>query len=380
MTDHDPFDVLASSAEQYEPAIGDPTAVAERGRRRTARQRALVAGTAAVLMVAGAAVAMLTSADDEPLEVATAPVEVEAPGVPQFVANDAPEWRTVDVDGVVDRAGEPSPVYFRPGDGDGLVIVFGEGRPCLDERSCGDLDDDGPGDLGFVAERGPLGDWPVLFLPDATDDFHLGTRPDAAVPGVDGVQQFVGGSNARLAVEATSELVERPRAIVVAGLGGGGLGAVRHAGTVRDAFPRSGVRVLVDGFVLPLGDQLGSNCLLDAMIRRWGAEWPQPAPTVADVEAAFGHDRRVRTTVIVHRDDPVLRTFLGAVAADCGRSDRTLTLDQYRQALDLLEAELSDAARWDLVRVPSRGHEVLDRAADDPLTQRVHDVLAEQED
>ncbi len=350
----------------------DVSAIHRRARRRRNVRHAAVASIVFVAIAGGVLLAIVAPGQQDDLAVDTADV----PAPPGTVAVFTPEaWQPWEVAGVVDRADRAAPVYRRVGSGDGLVLVLGPSIPCIDHTTCGVERPSLPSDLGFLASRGPLGDEPAVFVPSWNDDLHVGRSTDVSLDGLDSPQQFVGAHNVERVVRAIARdrRTAAPDRIVIAGIGGGGVGAAVHAETLAEAFPGTPIVVLIDGMVVP-GRDTFDECILRTAATAWGATVPGDGVTAAKVQGNLASTTpAARFVVVVHRDDPVLRRLPILPGTGCDPTERRpATIATY---LDAVRAMDADAPRWRIVQIGSTGHSVLDRAADDPVTSRVLETL-----
>ncbi|MGK2930504.1 MAG: hypothetical protein ACSLFO_13115 [Acidimicrobiales bacterium] len=389
MTDHhdpsldDPADPLERigrlAAAVAVPDAPAPTDIHRRAtrRRRTRAGAVAASGIAAASLVVALFAGALTPTGDTVVDTASVP---PAPGpAPAFTTADD-GWTAWMIDGVIDRAGRAAPVYRRTGRGDDLVVVLGPSVPCLEPVTCGIERPEPPGDLGFLARRGPLGDQPAVFIPSWTDDLHVGRATDAVVPGLDDAQQFVGAENVERTLAAIDAGLDRtglgdtaPERIVLAGIDGGGVGTLVHVSTIAERFPDTEITVLIDGMVVP-GRDTFNECLLAGAQQIWGATVPSTDARAADVEARTARlAPNARFVVIVYRDDPALRRFLAIGRRRCTGESGPLPLADYAAAIEAMSA---DVPRWRIVVLDAAGHGVLDRPDDDPVTDRVLDALA----
>ena len=119
-------------------------------------------------------------------------------------------WTWVPVDGAECRDGSPTGFAIRSRThSDDLLIVLGGGPVCVDAQTC--TTSGGP--LNFAAKRrpgsdmfanrpkNPFADWNQVWVPHCTDDYHVGNARDVVVPGLQGIQQFVGYANMSLFLE-----------------------------------------------------------------------------------------------------------------------------------------------------------------------------------
>ncbi len=189
-------------------------------------------------------------------------------------------WAWVPVNGAVCRDGSPAGFAIRPHtNSDNLLIILGGGPICIDARTCAESG----APLSFAAKRrprsdifadrpdNPFADWNQVWVPHCTDDYHVGSARDVTVPGLRGVQQFVGHANMSLFLEQIKAKFSGPTRVVLSGHSSGGQGAIANLPQVRRAFGRETNMILfVDsGPPVPSSETRG---ILTAMIELWGAD------------------------------------------------------------------------------------------------------------
>ncbi len=375
----DPDDPLRSLAEVAELTdIGDATEAAvvrRRGRRRRLRKRAALVAVVGVLGAASV-VGISTLRDEPTIEVVATPIEHDPP---VFVAEN-PAWIRWEIDGVVDRDGDAAPVYRRIGDPDRLVILLGDGAPCLDKVTCVEPAVDDPDDIGFLDSTGPFADWTAVYVPNWTSDLHLGRRADARIEGVRGVQQFVGASNVDAVVDRIAQSrgsVETQR-LVLAGIGAGAVGALEHASSIIDRLSPARTHLLVDGAIVPGPNSGFPACMARIWNRTWGAGLVVDDDAVPPFEGFAADAARIgeaQVAVILHDRDVLLRRFFGLAVDGCALVADPIPQKQYRQLLDRVAAETDALDNWSVIVRPGGRHTIIDAGADDPVTEWVQAVL-----
>ncbi len=108
-------------------------------------------------------------------------------------------------------------------------------------------------------------------MPHCTDDYHVGAARDVVVPGLDGVQQFVGHSNMTLFLEQLKMTFASVTRIALSGSSSGGQGAIANLPQARRIFGSETSMILyVDsGPPVPGAETRG---ILRAMTELWGAD------------------------------------------------------------------------------------------------------------
>ncbi|HEY6560271.1 MAG TPA: pectin acetylesterase-family hydrolase [Polyangiaceae bacterium] len=127
----------------------------------------------------------------------------------------------------------------------------------------------------------PVRDWNMVFVPYCTGDAHIGTRPDAVVPGDEPgrVQQFVGYSNMQKFVARVVPTFASAGQVLLAGSSAGGYGAGVSFNQVQDAFLKVGsarVTVLMDSAVI-YGDEFLAPCFQRKWRELWGLDGALPS-------------------------------------------------------------------------------------------------------
>ena len=239
-------------------------------------------------------------------------------------------WRYVSLPGTQCRGGGPAGVGLREGTGDLLIVLDGGGR-CSDAASCaGNRAGYGAGAFrAQMARRGadgilspdpgnPVGAWTAAFVPYCTGDFHGGTRPDVAVPGVSGVQQFVGHRNVQAVLDTLASLLPAPRRVLLAGGSAGGLGALLNFDAVARRFPASGVALVSDSgpafaygeaFPRRLGTRFEALYGLSGTVPQAALRERGPAALIPYYAEAYP---RAALGLSSHADDPAVRRHLGS--------------------------------------------------------------------
>lgn len=225
-------------------------------------------------------------------------------------------WRWVDLDGVVARDGSRSGYAIRRvPSSTGLVIVLGDGVPCLDAASCAQSTSSfGPADLQRLVRPGgaaggapltaqdgssaavspqgtlvpgsldrpesPFADVNLVWVPQVTGDMHLGTRHDGAVAGLADPQQFLGAANfsAVLADVTSTGWAAGLDRVVLMGSGTGGFGALGNYPALEETFGDVQSALLVDSALWFHEGEVLRRCEANTWIRTWGLERPPGWP------------------------------------------------------------------------------------------------------
>ncbi|MEM6785458.1 MAG: pectin acetylesterase-family hydrolase [Bacteroidota bacterium] len=184
----------------------------------------------------------------------------DAPYVPTAYARSS-EWTWLDAPRSMCRDGSSSGVGVRavPGSTKLLFLMQGGGA-CLDPGSCetnpSKFDETDFNSLfAFIGNAGvfdrsradnPFADWNMVFIPYCTGDVHSGSNPNGFVPGVEGVQRFVGYDNLQTYLGRLGERLDRADQIVLSGVSAGGFGTVGTYELFAEAFAPRPVDVLND--------------------------------------------------------------------------------------------------------------------------------------
>ncbi len=275
-------------------------------------------------------------------------------------ANDG-RWVFVDVEGARCRDGSATGLGVRlQSDSDNLVVFFEGGGACFSDGTCAT----NPAAFGeatfrtFASQGGeagvfdtdasnPVGDWNMVYVPYCTGDLHGGSATDVTVPGVAGVQQFVGAQNVDRYLELLAPYFDDMDKVLVAGRSAGGGGALINFASVADAFPTATPILLDDSLPVFFEDNVFSPVLGGAFTQTWNL----PAAFPADASALFAadglqgiyayYDARYPDAAFglsSHLQDGIIRIFLGA-----GQSDGTVTGAEYAAGLRDLRAKLPDS-------------------------------------
>ena len=189
------------------------------------------------------------------------------------------DWIWIAVDGAECRDGSPAGISIRPrAHASDLLIVLGGGPICTDAETCatsgaplGDSTRFHPStDMFTDRPENPFMQWNQVWVPHCTDDYHVGSARDVSVPGVPGVQQFVGHANMALFLKHIRARFSGVKRVVLSGYSSGGQGVIANFPQVRRAFGSETQMVLFidSGPPLPGSETRG---ILPAMLNLWGA-------------------------------------------------------------------------------------------------------------
>ena len=294
----------------------------------------------------------------------------EAYGSPfEEAAANPGRWVYVPTPGAVCRDGAPVGFGLRLQNGaEDLVIVLDGGGACSDRASCrGNRDTYSSADfatqIGRRGEEGiasptaenPVGRWNAVFVPYCTGDLHAGTRPDAAVPGVDGVQQFVGHRNLQAFLDTISANLPQPRRVLLAGGSAGGFGALFNFEAVARQFPASGVALLDDSGPVFYDDAVFPPDLGARFEALYGVSAAVPGSRIGEPDAletiyAYYAETYPRAALGLssYVNDRTIRDYFGDGV------DSVVPPEAYAQAIDDLQARLPEV--WQTYVAPDTGH------------------------
>ncbi|MCY1009510.1 pectin acetylesterase-family hydrolase [Nannocystis pusilla] len=184
------------------------------------------------------------------------------------------------------RDGSSTGIWLRYGKGPGLAIFFEGGGACFNALTCANNDAsfdhtwafgwDGMGLFDAEWTDNPIHDWNIVYVPYCTGDVHAGNRTDVEVPGVEGVQKFVGYRNVTAYLDRIVPTFEAAPNVLVTGVSAGGFGAGIHYDRIARAFPDARVTLLDDSGP-PLANDVLAPCLQQQWNDLWGLEDALPA-------------------------------------------------------------------------------------------------------
>lgn len=285
-----------------------------------------------------------TSVDAPIVETVSSSVGVfdDAPYVPTAYARSS-EWTWLDAPESMCRDGSASGVGVRavPGSTKLLFLMQGGGA-CLDPGSCetnpSKFDETDFNNLfAFIGNAGvfdqsrtnnPFADWNIVFIPYCTGDVHSGSNPNGFVPGVEGVQRFVGYQNLQTYLGRLGDRLERADRVVLSGVSAGGFGTIGTYGLFAEAFAPTPVDVLDDSgpllrddaayspelqsfqrFLWNLGPSIPDACPECTQLNGDGIENVLPYYARTYPDANFG--------LISYEQDATIRFFNGSVLPTC---------------------------------------------------------------
>jgi len=195
-----------------------------------------------------------------------------------FEWDDFGRWNWYEFPDASCRDGSNAGVWVRYGTGPGLAIVFDGGGACFNALTCANNPANyepwvfGP-ELGGILTGdpniNPVGHWNFVYVPYCTGDVHAGDRTDVEIPGVDGLQQFVGYRNFGAFLERIVPTFGAAPNVLVTGSSAGGFGAGVNFDRIARAFPKARVTLLDDSGP-PMPDDVLAPCLQQQWSDLWG--------------------------------------------------------------------------------------------------------------
>ncbi len=205
------------------------------------------------------------------------------------------EWFFIPTDGAQCRDGSPTGFGIRfQEDSDDLVIYLEGGGACFSPQTCAtnpsSFDSD---DFNLFKAQGanaglfdtdasnPIGDWNAVYVPYCTGDVHGGSAPGAMVPGVEGVQQFVGHQNIERYLALLETAFEDPDEVLLTGSSAGGFGSLVNFAEVADRFDGADLTLVDDSGPIFFADSVLSPTLGGAFVQTFNLTAAFPADAVA---------------------------------------------------------------------------------------------------
>jgi hypothetical protein len=166
-----------------------------------------------------------------------------------------------------------------------LMIYLEGGGACYDALSCAISP---ANDAAFRAEKkdgvfaranpeNPVGDWNWVYVPYCTGDTHAGDNPNAMIPGLEGVHQFVGYANIKKILNRVVPTFPNPTNLLLTGISAGGFGAAQNALLVQSAFPNVKIKLIDDS-----GPPLSTAVIPECLQNKWRTLWALDKTYLAD--------------------------------------------------------------------------------------------------
>jgi hypothetical protein len=286
------------------------------------------------------------------------------------------EWVFVEVEGATCRDGSGTGIGVRlqPG-ADDLVIVLDGGGACFNATTClGNRSSFGrsafetrvaaDGDAGIFntsAASNPVAGWNAVFVPYCTGDVHGGSAPDATVPGVDGVQQFVGHQNVDLYLDLLAPYFDDVDRVLLTGASAGGFGTLVNFAAVADAFDDADLTLLNDSGPIFYADDVYSPALSAqfSALYDFPAAFPGDAGDLFETDGLQGvydyYDGRYPDATFglsSYLQDQTIRFFFGF-----GQADQTITGEEFAAGLRDIRANVPES--WGTYYAPGPDHTFL---------------------
>jgi hypothetical protein len=225
---------------------------------------------------------------DAALEADVAPVDSgsDAPLAAPITGLTPGKWSWVDFPNALCRDGTATGIGVSPSatSSDKLMIFLEGGGACFNSSTCGTNPshfDVNTFNVQFLGAEQNLGifnradtqnavaDWNMVYFPYCTGDVHTGAAPNTMVPGVPGMQQFVGYFNVGYYLQRVVPTFPGLSRVLLTGQSAGGFGAALEFAQVSRAFGSVPVDLLDDAGPLMNNPYL-APCLEQQIIGLWG--------------------------------------------------------------------------------------------------------------
>jgi hypothetical protein len=162
---------------------------------------------------------------------------------------------------------------------DKVMIFLQGGGACFDSLTCAGnptnvstmMGEQTGGLFARGQAENPVKDWNHVFVPYCTGDVHLGTNPDGAIEGVDGVQRFVGRLNLEKFLHRIVPTFPNATQVLLTGISAGGFGAAANTEFVQWTFGDIPLTVIDDSGP-PMSTEYLPECLQEKWRTTWGFE------------------------------------------------------------------------------------------------------------
>ena len=207
--------------------------------------------------------------------------------------------------------------------------------------------EDGNEALFSTGDDNPVGDWNMVYVPYCTGDVHGGSAQDATVPGVDGVQQFVGHQNIERYLDLLAPYFDGPDRVLLTGASAGGFGTLVNAAAVADAFDGADFTAVDDSGPIFYRDDVYSPPLSAQLsaLYNFPAAFPADAGALFETDGLQGaydyYDRRYPDATFglsSYLQDRVIRGFFGF-----GQPDGQITGAEFAAGLRDVRARLPES-------------------------------------
>jgi hypothetical protein len=252
-------------------------------------------------------------------------------------------WTYVPIAGTMCRDGSATGIGVNTNPASKNLMIFLEGGgACFNEATCltnpatfgmTEFNNRFSGSSGSVGvfnrsdAANALADWNFVYIPFCTGDVHAGNAPNTTVPGVSGVQQFVGYSNITKDLARIVPTFPGLDKVLLTGISAGGFGAASNYVQTAEAFAPVPVYDLDDSGP-PMEDPYAAKCLQTEWAQLWGFDSTVFAECGADCPDHTNYTLdatlhvvkkypKVPFGLIDDTDDSVITLFYGYGANDC---------------------------------------------------------------
>jgi len=226
-----------------------------------------------------------------------------------------------------------------------VVLYLEGGGSCYDVATCaanptsiaGQL----PSNAGLFDRsnpENPVADWSFVYVPYCSGDVHIGTARDSTIPGVAGLQQFMGRDNLRQFLARLVPTFRDAEQVLLTGASAGGIGALMNYELVQAAFADAPVTVIDDSGPV-MSTRFVPGCVNQLRRGYWGLDHTILTACGADCDPSGGnfmvdyarHELRSAAApqrmhgLIESAADEVIRSYYG-IATNNGKNDCQGTL------------------------------------------------------
>jgi hypothetical protein len=223
-----------------------------------------------------------------------------------------------------------------------LMIYLEGGGACFDAGTCAQnpaaIASQKPSDTGIFDRskmENPVRDWNFAYVPYCTGDVHIGDHENVSVPGVTGMQQFVGRANLRAFLNRLVPTFSKTDQVLLTGVSAGGFGAASNSEFVQWAFGSVPV-VMIDDSGPAMSNKYLPSCLTETYRKLWGLDQTilklcgSDCPAGGDYTVDYvKHSAKVSSGTVAglieSNQDQVIRWFYG-IGTNHGANDCKGTL------------------------------------------------------
>jgi hypothetical protein len=160
-----------------------------------------------------------------------------------------------------------------------LMIYLEGGGACFDAGTCAQnpasVTSQSPAAETGLFDRSkmenPVRDWNFAYVPYCTGDVHIGDNENVTVPGVTGMQQFVGRRNLQAFLNRLVPTFSKADQVLLTGVSAGGFGASSNIEFVQWTFGSVPV-VMIDDSGPAMSNKYLPSCLTDTYRMVWGLD------------------------------------------------------------------------------------------------------------